>query len=122
GNALDRAFAKLGAILRDLFFDRVSGERTEDGTAARKNSQRRADKRAAQNRRYHAFEILLRRPQTGDLRDHHGVLFFVLQVAYDFAQTEHAHSDGDEADAVGEFKNPEGKALRPGIDVAANES
>ena len=68
--------------------------------------------RAAQNRRDHAFEVLLRRPQTGDLCDHHRALFFVLQVAYDFAQTEHSHSDGDEADAVGKFKNPEGKALR----------
>ena len=122
GNALDGAFAKLGAILRDLLFYGVGGERAENGTAAGKNPQRGADNGAAQNRCDHAFEVLLSRPQAGDLCDLHRALFFVLQVAYDLAQAEHSHGDGDEADAVGEFKNPEGKAWRAGIDVRANES
>jgi hypothetical protein len=45
-----------------------------------------------------------------------------LQVAYDFTQSEHSHSNGDETDAVGKFKNPEGKALRAGIYIGANET
>ena len=62
------------------------------------------------------------RHQVRDLAGEHLALALALEVGRDLRHREEPHGDHREADAVGEFDDPEPVAHHPGIDVGADEA
>ena len=47
-------------------------------------------------------------------------VLIALEIAEDLGYAENSNRDGDEVDTLRQFQPPEGKALRPGVDVLAD--
>jgi hypothetical protein len=109
-HALDRTLAELVRVLGDLLLQRVGAERSEQRAAAWQDTERGAQRGAAQYRGDHALEVLLGRHQLADAAGEHLAVFLLLEIGDDFANTEHAHRHGHEADAVCQLRDAEGEA------------
>ena len=121
-DALDRALAEAGRVLRQLLLDHVGRERRNRWSGAGQHAEERSDPRAAQDGKERGLEVFPRRQQARHLRGEFAPLFRAAEIADDLGNGEHADGDHDEADAVGQFGEAEAETLHARIDVGADEA
>ena len=122
GDAFDCPFAEARRILREFLFERVSGEGAQHSAAPRQDAEQRADSGAAQHCLPRRGKIRARRHQARDPRHDDFAFCAPLQIGDDLRETEQAHGDDHESDAVGELRQTEGKTEQAGIRVRADEA
>ncbi|MNK94373.1 hypothetical protein D3C87_1145720 [compost metagenome] len=106
-----------------LLLDGVGRESRQQRTATGQDAQRRTQRGAAQHGGQHALEVFLGREQARDLGGEHLALILGTgQVGNDLSVAEHAHGDGDEAQAVGQLRNVEAVARHARVDVGAHQA
>jgi hypothetical protein len=120
-NAFDGTLAEAPRTAGQTLFDRIGGERRENGAAARQNSEHGAKCGAAQDGRNDRLQIVLAGEQVGDLPDHDVTLGLVFEVAKNLGYAEDTHCDGDEIQTIGKFQAAQSKARRAGIDIGADQ-
>ena len=107
-HAADVALAKgyLARLQLGFLLDGVGRKRRHHRAATGQNAQHGAQGCATQNGRNHAFEVFTGWKKPFDLGGEHLALAFVLaQVADDLAVAKNAHTNHDEADAIGQFRD-----------------
>ncbi|MNV45341.1 hypothetical protein D3C71_1371340 [compost metagenome] len=106
-----------------LLLDGVGRESRQQRTATGQDAQRRTQRGAAQHGGQHALEVFLGREQARDLGgEHFALVVRTREVGNDFAVAEHAHGDGHEADAVGEFRHVEAEARDTRVHVGTDQA
>ena len=106
----------------DFFLKRVGSKRGKQGTAAGKNTKEGAQQGTAGNGR-RGLCLLYTSPSPRDMRICNGIARFALGQIYDnFRESEQAHRNGDEIDAVLEFGNAEIETEGSGVDVRADDT
>ena len=110
-------------LARDLLLDRVGRKRRQQRAAAGQDAEQRAETGAACDRPQALPQVGEGRHHPADAGDDDlplgGALF---EVVDDLGDAKHAHGERGEADAFGEGRDAERKALLAGIDVGADES
>ena len=87
--------------VRELFLERIGGERPEHRAIAGQDAEHRADQRAAQHRHGGLPEILARRQQRADARGGDVAILVDVEIAQHLGEAEDAHRQHREFDAVG---------------------
>ena len=119
---LDRPVPELLGVLAEPLLDRVGAERGEHVAGPWQDAERRAEHRAASDRRGDAAEVLARRPQVRDRLRHDLARLLVLEIAQDLGDAEQADCHRHEVDALEQLAHTEREAGRSGVEVLADRA